>query len=48
MVRNGDFVFSYQAEIIGPESAAFRAKIQEAREAARALGIDLSLLFSGA
>jgi pyruvate-formate lyase-activating enzyme len=47
-VKNGDFVFQYQKEIIGLSSAAFREKIREAREAARALGINLSVNIPGA
>ncbi len=47
-VKNGDFVFRYHEEIIGLESSAFRAKIQEARQAARALGINLSINIPGA
>jgi len=47
-VKSGDFVFQYHQEIIGLNSAAFRAKIQEARESARTLGIDLSINIPGA
>jgi MoaA/NifB/PqqE/SkfB family radical SAM enzyme len=40
-VQNENFVFHYHQEMIDLSSPAFGAKIQEARETARALGISL-------
>ena len=42
-VQNENFVFHYHQETIDLSSPTLRAKIQEARETARALGISLSI-----
>ena len=47
-VNNGDFIFRYHKEMIGPDSADFREEIQKARESARTLGINLCVNIPGA